>query len=240
MKKILFLLLIAFQSLFSQTVLNGKIISDGIDLDSVLIVNNTTKKTVYTSRAGLFSIDATINDELVIASPKMEGLQIKLNSNSFKMNPLVILVKSKPNELEEIQIHKFTAKSLGIISKNVKEYTPAERKLYTANGGQKNLYGLNTRISVDGIINAISGRSAMLEKIVEIEKFESNAERMVILLTEDFFLTTLRISKENLKGFIVFASENITLMKLLNESKMAELKLRLVELAFRFKEMKNE
>lgn len=240
MKKILFLVLLSFQSLFSQTVLNGKIISDEINLDSVLVVNNNTKKAVYTSEAGIFSIEASINDELVIASPKIEGLQIKLNSNSFKMNPLIIVVKSKARELDEVKIYHITAKSLGIVSKNVKEYSPAERKLYTANGGQKNLYGLNTRISIDGILNAISGRTAMLEKIVEVEKYESNSERMITLLTEDFYLTTLRITKENLKGFLVFASENITLIKLLNESKIAELKLRLVELAFRFKEMKNE
>jgi len=240
MKNFLFFFLVVVQPLFSQSVLNGKIISDDAPLDSVLIVNTATKKHTYALKNGIFSIEANLNDELVIASPKIEGLQIKLNSNSFKMNPLIIAVKVKPFELEEVKVSHITAKSLGIIDKNAKEYTPAERKLYTANGGQKNLYGTNTRVSVDGILNGISGRSAMLEKVVEIEKFESNSEKMIYLLTEDFFLTTLRISKESLKGFLVYTSENLGIAKLLTDKNIAALKLRLVEMAFQFKEMKHE
>jgi len=240
MKNFLFFFLVAMQPVFSQSVLNGKIISDGASLDSVLVVNNSTKKTAYSLRDGSFAIEACINDEIVLASPKMEGLQIKLNSNSFKMNPLIVAVKIKAFELDEVKINHITAKSLGIIGKNVKTYTPAERQLYTATGGQKNLYGTNTRISVDGILNGISGRTAMLEKIVEIEKYETNSQKMIYLLTEDFYLTTLRISKESLQGFLVYTSENLGIAKLVTDKNIAILKLRLVEMAFKFKEMKNE
>lgn len=240
MKNFLFFFLIGFQSVFSQSVLKGKIISDGAILDSVLVVNNTTKKTTYSSKDGSFAIEACLTDELVFASPKMEGLQIKLNSNSFKMDPLIIALKVKPFELDEVKVSHITAKSLGIVGKSIKDYTPAERKLYTANGGQKNLYGTNTRISVDGILNGISGRTAMLEKIVTVEKYESNSKKMIFLLTEDFFLTTLRISKESLDGFLVYASENLWIAKLLADKNIAGLKLGLVEMAFKFKEMKNE
>lgn len=240
MKNLLFFFLIGVQSVFSQSVLTGKIISDGAILDSVLVVNNSTKKTTYSLNDGSFSIEACPNDELVLASPKMEGIQIKLNSNSFKMDPLIIAVKIKAFELDEIKVSHITAKSLGIIGKNVKVFTPAERKLYTATGGQKNLYGTNTRISVDGILNAISGRTASLEKIVEVEGYETNAQKMLYLLTEDFFLTTLRISKSSLEGFLVYTSENFGIAKLLSDKNIAALKLRLVEMAFKFKEMKGE
>lgn len=240
MKNFLFFFLITIQPLFSQSVLHGKIISDGAPLDAVLVVNNSTKQTTYALKNGIFAIEASVNDELVFASPKIDGLQIKLNSNSFKMNPLIIAVKLKPYELEEVKINHITAKSLGIVDKNVNEYTPAERQLYTAQGGQKNLYGTNTRISVDGILNGISGRTAMLEKIVEVERYETNSEKMIYLLTEDFFLTTLRISKDSLKGFLVYTSENLGIAKLLTDKNIAALKLRLVEMAFKFKEMKNE
>lgn len=240
MKKILFLYLFVIQGCFAQSILHGKIVSDVSMVEGVLIANNTTKVTAMTNEAGLFTIEAKKDDILIISSPFMEGVDVKLNGNSFKMNPLVIYVKSKPKELEEIQIRQITAKSLGIIGKNVKEYTPAERQLYTAKGGEKNLYGLNTRISLDGILNSFSGRTAMLEKRLEIERFETNAQRMLKLLTEDFFITTLRLSKENLNGFLVYVSEDILVTQILNSKNIAALKLKLVDMAFRYKEMKNE
>jgi hypothetical protein len=47
-----------------------------------------------------------------------------------------------------------TAESLGIIPYGQKKYTPAERKLYTATSGG----------GIDGLLNTISGRKAMLKK----------------------------------------------------------------------------
>lgn len=240
MKKILFLYLFGIQGLFAQTVLHGKIVSDIAEVDGILVANNRTKETTVTANGGLFTIAAKKEDIIIITASFMEGVDVKLNANSFKMNPLAIYVKSKPKELEEIQIRQITAKSLGIIGKDVKEYTQAERQLFTAKGGQKNLYGLNTRVSIDGILNSFSGRTAMLEKRLEIEKMETNAQRMLKLLSEDFFITTLKISKENLNGFLVYISEDIGVTQILNTKNMAALRLKLVEMAFLFKEMKNE
>ncbi len=229
MKYILhFILIIIAQNSFSQTILNGKIISDIADVEGIIVLNNTTKGNTITTKGGLFTIEAKTNDILIIASPKLQGLEIKLNSNSFEMDPLIIEVKSKPNELAEVQIRTFTAKSLGIIGKDVKEYTPAERRLRTASTGGP----------VGLIYNLISGEKAMLKKIVEVEKFEMNFQKLLDLLTEDFFLTTLKITKDNLNGFLVFASEDVEVAKMLKDKNKSFLKLKLVELAFKFKEFK--
>jgi len=79
MKNLVFFFLIGVQSVFSQSVLKGKIISDGAILDSVLVVNNSTKKMTYSLNDGSFTIEACPNDELVLAAIKMDGLQNKLN-----------------------------------------------------------------------------------------------------------------------------------------------------------------
>lgn len=219
-----------FQSAFSQCELKGKVISDIADVKDIIVFNFTTKKDTLTDSSGLFTIEAKAGDRLIISSPKLEGLEIVLNENSFKMNPLIIEVKSKVNELAEIQISRITAKSLGIIGKDVKEYTVAERRLRTATTGGP----------VGMIYNLISGQKNMLKKIVEVEKYETNHEKLINLLTEDFFLTTLRITKENLNGFLIFASEDSTIAKLLKDKNYGNLKFKLVELAFKFKEIKNE
>lgn len=219
-----------FQSAFSQCELKGKVISDINDVKDIIVFNFTTKKDTLTDSSGLFTIEAKAGDRLIISSPKLEGLEIVLNENSFRMNPLIIEVKSKANELAEIQISRITAKSLGIIGKDVKEYTVAERRLRTATTGGP----------VGMIYNLISGQKNMLKKIVEVEKYETNHEKLLRLLTEDFFLTTLKIAKENLNGFLIFASEDMTIAKLLKDKNYGNLKFKLVELTFKYKEIKNE
>ena len=219
-----------FQSAFSQCELKGKVISDINDVKDIIVFNFTTKKDTLTDSSGLFTIEAKAGDRLIISSPKLEGLEIVLNENSFRMNPLIIQVKSKANELAEIQINRITAKSLGIIGKDVKEYTVAERRLRTASTGGP----------VVMIYNLISGQKNMLKKIVEVEKYETNHEKLLRLLTEDFFLTTLKIAKENLNGFLIFASEDMTIAKLLKDKNYGNLKFKLVELTFKYKEIKNE
>lgn len=219
-----------FQSAFSQCELKGKVISDINDVKDIIVFNFTTKKDTLTDSSGLFTIEAKAGDRLIISSPKLEGLEIVLNENSFRMNPLIIEVKSKANELAEIQISRITAKSLGIIGKDVKEYTVAERRLRTTTTGGP----------VGMIYNLISGQKNMLKKIVEVEKYETNHEKLLRLLTEDFFLTTLKIAKENLNGFLIFASEDMTIAKLLKDKNYGNLKFKLVELTFKYKEIKNE
>ncbi|GAA4765282.1 MULTISPECIES: hypothetical protein [Flavobacterium] len=219
-----------FQSAFSQCELKGKVISDISDVKDIIVFNFTTKNDTLTDSSGLFTIEAKPGDRLIISSPKLEGLEIVLNENSFRMNPLIVEVKSKANELAEIKISRITAKSLGIIGKNVKEYTVAERRLRTATTGGP----------VGMIYNLFSGQKDMLKKIVEVEKYELNHEKLLRILTEDFFLTTLKIAKENLNGFLIFASEDSTITKLLKDKNYGNLKFKLVELAFKFKELKNE
>ena len=96
-----FLFVGVFQSAFSQCELKGKVISDISDVKDIIIFNFTTQKDKLTDLNGLFSIEAKPGDRLIISSPKLEGLEIGLNENSFRMNPLIIEAKSRANELEE-------------------------------------------------------------------------------------------------------------------------------------------
>lgn len=229
MRLILFFIFLT-TTVFSQSKLSGKIISDQGFLNGIVIVNRTQKTDVVSSNGGLFEIEASCDDVLVITSPRIEPIEIRLNQNSFKQNPLEIYVKVKPTELDEIIVRNITAKSLGIVPKNQKEYTPMERRLQTASTGGP----------VGLVANLITGQKKMLKKAVEYEKYERDADKLLNLLTKDFFQFTLKISLEDLDGFLVFASENKSIVNLLNQKNVAVLKLRLVELAFSFKEMKNE
>lgn len=203
------LLLFLFQNLFSQSILKGKVISE-VNPDGIMVVNFTTKASTMTSDGGFFSIQASFGDILIITSKNIEGVQLKLDANSFNREILNIVVKAKTNELAEVQIKSISAKSLGVVPNNVKEYTPAERKLRTAE--QFKWYSPLLipfgGMSVDGLINQISGRTNQLKKELSVEKKELLLSRLDEMYEEQFYVETLQIPREYIKGFQIFALDD--------------------------------
>ncbi len=239
MKIKLLLLFLFVQIGFSQNVLNGKLISDVANLEGIYVVNLSSKANVLTNSQGEFSIQAKPNDILVITSLFIEGVEVKLNDNSFKQNPLIIKIRGKTNQLEEIEVNKFTTKSLGIVSKNVKEYTPAERRLKTAEklkwyspllipfGG----------MSVDGLINQISGRTKMLKKELVVERKEKEIQKLDLWFDNEFYIQKLKIEESYVEGFKLYAIEKIDLLNAIASKNKVLASFLLGEIAVEFKKL---
>ena len=215
-KYLIVVLLLLFQNIFSQSVLKGKVISE-VNPDGILVVNFTTKASTTTADGGLFSIEASPGDLLVVSAKYIEGVQVKLTEYSFKKETLNIVVKTKANELAEIKVKSITAKSLGVVSGNVKEYTPAERKLKTA--GKLKWYSPLLipfgGMSVDGVINQISGRTNMLKKELSVEKKELLLAQLELMYDEQFYIESLQIPQEYIKGFQIYALDDVKFVEAL-------------------------
>lgn len=241
MLRIIFLLFLFSCDLFAQEqqIISGVVASDLGVLDGVIVVNRTNKENTTTAQGGKFVIKAKINDVLVFSSVKIEPLEIRLNSNSFRQNPLMIKIKVKPSELAEIKIYEISAKKLGIVDKNVKTYTPAERKLRTAE--QFKWYSPLLipfgGMSVDGLINQISGRTNMLKKELVNERHEMNLQQLKNLFDENFFINTLSLPPDYVQGFLVYASENPKVTQWLKGKNRDALRFALIDLAFQYKEL---
>lgn len=234
-----FLLFLNFNLLAQEQVVNGLVESDLGVLDGVLVVNRINKENTYTSLGGKFEIKAKINDVLVFSSPKIEPLEIRLNGNSFRQIPLKIQVRVKTSELAEIKILEISAKKLGVVDKNVKTYTPAERKLYTA--GVFKWYSpiliAFGGMDLDGMINAISGRTAMLKKELKTERYLMNVDKLKSTFPEDFYINTLNLPSIYVQGFLVYASENPKVAQCLKDKNSNALRFALIDLAFHYKEL---
>jgi hypothetical protein len=68
----------------------------------------------------------------------------------------------------------------------------------------------------DGLINLISGRTAMLKKELAVEKKEKLLEKIEYLFKEEYFLENLKIPKEYLRGFWYYAVDDKKLVEALN------------------------
>jgi hypothetical protein len=240
MKHVLLLLFSVFLfnlSGFSQTLLKGKVISDASTLEGIHIINLTNKEVVLTEQGGFFSILAKANDTLMFSAMQVKGVQVVLKQTDFSENLYFMRLKAQITALDEVYIKNYpeiNAVSLGIIPKGTKSYTPAQRRLRTATNAEGSGGGA---VGVDPLINWISGRTAMLKKEVEVESKERLLVRLSILYEEVFFIETLKIPSEYIKGFQIFALDEPRLVASLKSKNTTLTTFILGELAEKYKSM---
>ena len=95
--------------------------------------------------------------------------------------------------LEEVNVNEnanVNETSLGIVAANQKKYTPATRKLRTAQTG-----------FLDPLLNKMSGRTSDLKKQVTIEQKEKLLLKLDGLYEEKYYTDVLKIAPEAIPGF---------------------------------------
>lgn len=215
-------------------VIHGKVVSRSKHLEGVYVSNINTGEALITEKGGYFKIKAKENDTLVFSGALFIGYRYQLDEEDFKRD--LILIPMETNELvtqlDEIVITKITSESLGLIPKGTRRYTPAERRLYTAMTGS----GL---ISVDAIVNWISGRTKMLKKALVYEKQEMRKDKLLNIVSENKLVHNYSIPQDYVVGFAYYLVGDDQMISLLNssvsekdkvESRIGELALDFIEL----------
>ena len=229
---------------FSQnkTTINGKIVSDATDIEGVLIKNISTNQEAYSQRGGYFSIIGTQNDTLMFSAFNLKATMHIIKAKDFGENLIFISMPLSRTELKELAIIDYksiNAVSLGIVPANQKTYTPAERKLHAA--GQFKWYSPLLipvgGMSVDGLINAISGRTNRLKKEVEVEKKELLQVKLANKYDLNYITNTLKIPENYAEGFIFYASDNQQFAEAMRVKNYTMATFILSELATKYREL---
>lgn len=239
-------LFLFFAQTFAQTqtltFLKGRITSQIKELNDVNVSNLRSESNTTTDRNGNFSMFVKVGDTL-----KFSGLQVitkktVINESDITKQLYVTSLEAKVIPLDEVEIKKYpniNAVSLGILQKPAKVYTPAERKLRTA----EELHWYSPLLipfggmSVDGMINSISGRTAMLKKELKVERKEYLLQKIEYMFKEEYFLENLKIPKEYLRGFWYYAVEDPKLEKALNEKNKMQARFIFSDLAVNYLEI---
>jgi hypothetical protein len=200
----MFLLFLFFQMSFGQIVgeklFHGKIVVESGNVGGVTIINLVNEKTAISDGNGDFFILAKVEDLLVFSSVNLEYYRKIIEEDDLKRDVLNIKMTAKIIELEEVIVNKhpeINAVSLGISAKGIKQYAPAERRLFTANS-----------TPVDALLNLMSGRTAMLKKGIEVEKKEYLLAKIDVLFEDDYYINTLKIPTDYIKGFQYYCVED--------------------------------
>ena len=236
MKEFLLILLvvlsqISFGQIAGEKLLHGKIMVESGNVGGVTIINLVNEKTAISDGNGEFFILAKAEDLLVFSSVNLEYYRRIIDDEDLKPEILTVKMTAKITELEEVIVNKhpeINAVSLGISPKGIKQYTPAERKLATASSAKLNPQGL------DPLINAISGRTKMLKKELEVEKKERLLAYIGALFDDEYYTQTLKIPANYIKGFQYYCVEEEEFATSLRSKNKAMIKLLIVPLAEKY------
>lgn len=211
-----------------KIILKGKINANAMDLDEIYIVNLRTEKATITSQEGFFSIEAILGDTLLFSAMQFREIRVVLESKDFQEELFIVKMESKITQLKEVVIQRYdniNAVSLGISPSGMLHRTDAERKLYTAQSGS------------DAILNAISGRTAMLKKEIVVESKLSFMDQLDTMFSEDYFRNKLKIPLEYIKGFQFYAVENSAFTKVLKTKNKTSIEFLMISLAEKYNQI---
>ena len=206
----------------SLSLLKGKITSQIKELNDIYVSNLRSETNTVTDKNGNFSMFVKVGDTIQFSGLQVDTKKVMMDENDITKKLYVINLKAKVIPLKEVEIKLYpniNAVSLGILEKPAKKYTPAERKLKTASNYYPTADAglmMGGSIGLDPIINAITGRTAMLKKELQIEKKEYLLQKIEYLFKEDYFTENLKIPKDYVRGFCYYAVEDPKLIEALN------------------------
>lgn len=229
-----------FQLAFSQTEsvwLEGLVHSElGNELYNINVTNLVTQQTVITNEQGKFRLPIHANDALKFSAVGYEDYYVKVDELIVKSRQLIVKLKAAVYSLDAVQIVKLDAQKMGIIDYKPKKYTPAERRLHTA--GRFSPWQILLipvgGMPLDPLINALSGRTAMLKKELEVERKEKALARLHTQLDSLYFTQQLHLPADRVKAFQYYAVDNAELRQLLIIENKEKLKFKLAQLLVEF------
>lgn len=230
-----FLILIPFSALSQKNEeqrIHGRIMCDGLAVEGVNVVNLVTERATTTNKEGDFYIYAKVDDLLVITAVNLEIKRKLIEEEDLKMAIVIIDMLTKTNQLKEVKVNEnanINAVNLGIIPKNQKKYTAAERKIYTARSGL-----------LDRPLNWISGRTAMLKKELIVEKNEKLLLKLNGIFEEQFYTDEMQIPIEYVKGFKYYLIDDPDFVNALMAKNKTLMRYLIPRLAINYNQIINE
>lgn len=228
---LLALLLFVAQWGFAQEgdgkVLQGRVTSADKDVVGVVVQNVTAGEAVITDLDGNFSIQVRVNDTLLFSAVHFLRKSLPVTEALYQSNFVEVPMQEFVNELKEVVVTPYdltgdltkdidrvtlekdvTAEALNLPNAHRRIPTQNERKLQeassmsmTAGGG---LGGAGGGMSLNPIINAITGRTKMLKNRVKVDKTYAQTQEVQGFYTDSFFVSTLKIPMEKIDDFMYF------------------------------------
>ena len=249
---ILFFSLISVFSLAQSNLITGKVVIDdgivGQDIvENILITNETTNAKAFTNSKGMFSIKASVGDELIFTHDFYKERSIKITADILAKGMLTIHLNIETIELAEARINTLDKN----FKNNIKlKYDKVDDLYKGLNLGiDPNLrfrkIDPNASSTIDnvGLLNpaawiaTISGQRKKEKKQQEYFNKADKIKELENYFTKNYFVESLNIPENKVSDYVTYCYHNFGLEKLVKENKYDKITEILEDQASKYLEM---
>ncbi len=203
------------QSLFSRK-LEGTVLNKGEGIPDVHVMNTSRNLATITNAEGRFSITVGLNDTLIFSAVQFKRKFLVINNDMLQSLSIVVPMEEFVNELDEVILRPYdlsgdlsrdmgqlgtgrvtTASTVGLPNAYVKPVSQAERKLFEATTGGRG-------IPLNPEINALTGRTKYLKKVLATEKQYARTDRVRDFYADSLFVQELKIPVTKIDDFMFY------------------------------------
>lgn len=230
----------SFSQELARVNIKGVISSNSHDLEGIYVINVKTEKGTISDKDGLFDIDAAPGETLLFSAIHLKELRVVLTPSDFQAGIIQVKMELRINQLNEVLIKRYdyiNAVALGISPKGIKHLTQAERHLKTATGLNPTASAgsmAGGSVSLDPLLNLISGRTAMLKKELVVETKLSYIQIINNMFQDEHFTKDFKIPVAYVNGFKYYAVDNERFTNVLKQKNKTTIDFLLGELANKY------
>ncbi len=218
-----------FQNVFAQKpdeYVRGRVLTvDDVPIAGVHIQNLHNELYTTTNEEGYFTIRAIVGNTLQLTHIGMQMTFRTIVKADFQFAGIVIQMKEQVTELEGVEVSKYqtiTAQDLGILQHKPVERTFNEKRLYTRKMESGGIIGLF------GLVDAITGKTKMLKKMIANEKNILIADYIQQNMSE-FLKKELNLTDEEIATLAYYVMEEPEIQNLVNSKDDKTLQFMLID-----------
>ena len=249
---ILFFSLISIFSLAQSNLITGKVVIDdgivGQDIvENILITNETTNAKAFTNSKGMFSIKASVGDELIFTHDFYKERSIKITADILAKGMLTIHLNIETIELAEARINTLDKN----FKNNIKlKYDKVDDLYKGLNLGidpnlrfRKINPNMTSTINNNGLLDpslwiaTISGQKKKDKKQDQYFKRIDKIKELENYFTKTYFVESLNIPENKVSDYVTYCYHNFGLEKLVKENKYDKITEILEDQASKYLEM---
>jgi len=231
MKQIITLIFAVFFSLFgwsqddNRELLKGKVLYRNVNVPNQNVINATSEMATITNSNGEYQIKVKIGDELVFSALNYQLEIIKITEDILKRNRLVIEVKEKVTELQEVVVtpedqERFLEMQNSKLKEEFVYETDRTSEVENIALSQQER-GMKDGLNFIGIFKALL-KAAKKEKVEESKPLKvSDVMRQVY--DDDFFVTDLQLPQDKIDAFLFYCDTRMPTQSLLKKENEFEL-----------------
>lgn len=209
------------QSGYSSS-LKGRIINNNQGVADVHVMNTTRNRATISDADGYFTINVNLNDTIIFSAVQFKRKTLVVSASMLQSLSIQIPLEEFVNELDEVILRPYdlsgdlsrdmgqmqtgqvvAASTLGLPNAYVKPLTLAERKLREATSGGRG-------IPLNPIINAFSGRTKYLKKVLATENKYARTDRVRAFYPDSLFVQELKIPEAKIDDFMYYCEVDIS------------------------------